>query len=143
MKDIIKPLTDAEKDRLYEIQFYLFVRKLLEDHNKSVLALDIMESLGSVFNCNSIRLKRLVQDVYMDKGIIVPTKKEMAILFYKEGLSVRRIYKLYHIHQQTLYRYLEEYIEEGQFEYVYKTEDEDLVTIKRFMIQLEQLINWR
>jgi hypothetical protein len=139
----VKALTDAERDRLYEIQFYIFIKKLLDANNKSALTLDILDSLGNLFNCNIMTLKRLASDVYQDRGILVPSKQELAVMYYRSGVPILRIRELLQIHQQTLYRYLEDYISAGQFEYVYKTEDEDLVTIKRFMIQLEQLINWR
>ena len=82
-------------------------------------------------------------NIFQKQGIIKPTKQEIAIMYYRNGVSVRRIREVLSIHPQTLYRYIENYIDEGQFEYIYKTEDEELVTIKRFMIQLEQLINWR
>ena len=139
----LRKITDAEQDRMYEIQFYIFINKLLDDNNKSVLALDILDNLGNIFNCNTIILRKLAMNIFQKQGIIKPTKQEIAIMYYRNGVSVRRIREVLGIHPQTLYRYIENYIDEGQFEYIYKTEDEELVTIKRFMIQLEQLINWR
>lgn len=139
----LKPITDVERDRMYEIQFYIFLIKLLEDNNKSILALDILDSLGNLFNCNTIILRKLAQDVFIKQGIITPSKQELAIMYYRNGVPVRRIREITNIHPETLYRFINEYIDAGQFEYVYKTDEEELVTIKRFMIQLEQLINWR
>ena len=139
----LRKITDAEQDRMREIQFYIFVQKLLEANNMSALALDLLDSLGNAFNCNTVILRKLALNIYQQQGIIKPTKKEIALMYYRTGTSTLRIRELLQIHPQTLYRYIQEYIDEGQFEYVYKTDEEELVTIKRFMVQLERLVNWR
>lgn len=143
VKKMIKPITDVEQDRLVEINFYLFVHHLLDTYNKSVLATDVIEALAQLYNCNITFLKKLTHDIYANNSEIIPSKQELVIMLYKSGMPVRRIRDVTGIHPQTVYRYLEEYITNGQFEYQYRLEDEYLIILKSFMTQLEELLSWR
>lgn len=143
MKNIIKPLSVVEKERLIEIEFYLFITRLLETYNKSVLSLDVIESLAQLFNCNVTFLKKLAQEIHGNTSIIIPSKQELIITMYRTNTSVRNIRARFNVHPQTVYKYLDEYVRNGQFEYVPKLDEEDLAILKSFMIQLKQLLDWR
>lgn len=143
MKQQIKPLTESEKDRLIEIDFYLFVKHLLNKYNNSILALDIIEALGQLYNCNITALKQLALGIYNKTSLLIPSKQELIVLLYKEGNTLNRLRSKLNIHPQTVYRMLGQYINEGQFEYVSKLNDEGLIIVKSFMTQLHDLIDWR
>lgn len=143
MKSIIRPLTEAEQDRLIEIDFYLFIQHLLNSYNHSVLSIDVIESLAQLFNCNITFLKRIAQEIHAQTSPLIPSKQELMIMMYRTNMSTRNIRDKFRVHQQTLYRYLDEYVRDGQFEYVYKLDEEELVILKSFMIQLKQLLDWR
>lgn len=143
IKDRIGGLTDVEKERLVEIDFYMFVKHLLESYNHSILSTDVIESLAQLYNCNITLLKRLAHEIYNGTSPLIPSKQELVIMLYKEGLTIREIRRITGAHPQTVYRYLDVYESEGQFEYVYKSSEEDLTVIKSFMSQLKNLVNWR
>lgn len=143
MKNIIKPLSVVEEERLIEIEFYLFVTHLLETYNRSILSIDVIESLAQLFNCNITFLKKLTQEIYNKTSVIIPSRQELIITMYRTNVSARKIRSQFNIHPQTMYRYLNEYVREGQFEYVPRLEEEELVILKSFMVQLKQLLEWR
>lgn len=143
MKQAVHILTEPEKDRMIEINFYLFIEHLLDSYNHSILSTDVIEALAQLFNCNVTLLKRIAHDIYNRTSIIIPSKQELIIMLYRSGMSIRNIRKTIGAHPQTVYRHLDNYISEGQFEYVYKLDEEELVVVKSFMTQLEQLISWR
>lgn len=143
MKTAIKPLSITEDDRFVEINFYRFIKHLLDSYNNSILSLDVIESLAQLFNCNITLLKRITQEIYNGTSIIIPTKQELVIMLYKAGVPVRKIRKETGAHPQTVYRYLEEYKLNGQFEYVSKLDEEELVIVKSFMLQLDEVLMWR
>jgi len=143
VKESVKPLTEVEKDRLVEINFYLFIRHLLDTYNNSILSTDVIEALAQLYNCNVTLLKRIAHEIYNGTSIIIPSKQELTVMLYRSGMSIRNIRNVIGTHPQTVYRNLDEYIAEGQFEYVYKLDEEELVIIKSFMTQLEELTHWR
>lgn len=143
VKSHIKSLSEVEKDRLIEINFYLFIKHLLETYNNSILSTDVIEALAQLYNCNVTLLKRIAHEIYNGTSIIIPSKQELTIMLYRSGMSIRGMRRAIGVHPQTIYRHLDDYINEGQFEYVYKLDEEELVVIKSFMIQLEELIRWR
>lgn len=143
MKNNIKPLTELEQDRLIEIDFYLFIKHLLDAYNQSIITLDIIETLGHLFNCNITTLKQLALAIYNKNTLLIPSKQELIVLLYKEGNTLNRLRTKLKIHPQTVYRMLQLYLEQGQFEYVPKLNEEDLIVIKSFMIQLHTLLDWK
>lgn len=143
IKEQINSLTEVEQDRLIEIDFYMFIKHLLDSYNHSVLSTDVVESLAQLYNCNVTLLKKITNEIYAGNSCIIPSKKELVIMLYKSGVALREIRRMTGVHPQTVYRYLDEYKLEGQFEYMYRLEEEELVILKSFMLQLKQLLDWR
>lgn len=143
MLKVIRELTEAEELRMIEIEFYLFVNNLLNNYNRSFLISDIIESFSELFRCNTTILKKLCMQVYTGYGAIVPSKQELCVLLYKYETPIRKIRKLTGSHPQTVYRYLDEYVEEGQFEFNTHLTPTETEEVKKFMEQIKTITDWR
>lgn len=139
----LKTISVPEKDRLIEIQFYLFVQYLLETYNQSVIIYDILDTLANLFGCNITLIRGLVQGINTKSSAIIPDKEELGLLLYKSGTSIRNIRRRTKIHPQTLYRAIQKYVEEGQLEFTPRLEEDTFIHIKNFMEQLENIMRWK
>lgn len=132
-----------EKDRLIEIDFYMFISYLLEKYNQSVIIYDIIDTLANLFGCNITQIRSLVQGINGNVSAIIPDREELGILLYKSGLSVRKIRKATKIHPQTLYRIIETYKRDGQLEFTPRLDEEVFLQVKDFMEKLEEITRWK
>jgi hypothetical protein len=139
----LKPLSFPEKDRLIEIDFYMFISYLLEKYNQSVIIYDIIDTLANLFGCNITQIRSLVQGINGNVSAIIPDREELGILLYKSGLSVRKIRKATKIHPQTLYRIIETYKRDGQLEFTPRLDEEVFLQVKDFMEKLEEITRWK
>jgi transposase len=64
-------------------------------------------------------------------------------MLYRSGMSVRKIRTTTNVHPQTLYRYVKQYIEEGQLDFFIRTNEETFLQLKQFMTQLERIMGWK
>ena len=139
----LKPLSFPEKDRLIEIDFYMFISYLLEKYNQSVIIYDIIDTLANLFGCNITQIRSLVQGINGNVSAIIPDREELGVLLYKSGLSVRKIRKATKIHPQTLYRIIETYKRDGQLEFTPRLDEEVFLQVKDFMEKLEEITRWK
>jgi hypothetical protein len=139
----LKPLSIPERDRLIELNFYMFINYLLEKYNQSVIIYDIIDTLANLFGCNITQIRSLVQGINTGTSAIIPDKEELGILLYKSGLSVRKIRNLTKIHPQTLYRLIETYKRNGQLEFTPRLDEEIFLQVKDFMIKLDEIMRWK
>lgn len=139
----LKPMSFPEKDRLIEIDFYMFISYLLEKYNQSVIIYDIIDTLANLFGCNITQIRSLVQGINGNVSAIIPDREELGILLYKSGLSVRKIRKATKIHPQTLYRIIETYKRDGQLEFTPRLDEEVFLQVKDFMEKLEEITRWK
>jgi hypothetical protein len=139
----LKPMSFPEKDRLIEIDFYMFISYLLEKYNQSVIIYDIIDTLANLFGCNITQIRSLVQGINGNVSAIIPDREELGVLLYKSGLSVRKIRKATKIHPQTLYRIIETYKRDGQLEFTPRLDEEVFLQVKDFMEKLEDITRWK
>jgi hypothetical protein len=139
----LKPITLSEKDRLIEIEFYLFISYLLDKYNKSAVLYDIIDTFAELFGCNKTILHNIMLGIYNRTSIIIPDKEELAVILYKSGMSTRNIRNITKIHQQTLYRILNLYKLNGQLEFGSRLDEEIFLQVKEFMIQFKQITRWK
>ena len=139
----LKPVSVPEKDRLIEIEFYLFVSYLLDTYNKSAVLYDIVDTFAELFGCNKTVLRSILVGIYNRTSTIIPDREELAVILYKSGMSTRRIREITKIHQQTLYRILNLYKLNGQLEFGPRLDEELFLQVKEFMIQLKQITRWK
>lgn len=139
----LKPVSFPEKDRLIEIDFYMFISYLLEKYNQSVIIYDIIDALADLFGCNITQIRSLVQGINGNVSAVIPDKEELGVLLYKSGLSVRKIRKATKIHPQTLYRIIETYKRDGQLEFTPRLDEEVFLQVKNFMEKLEEITRWK
>lgn len=139
----LKPMSFPEKDRLIEIDFYMFISYLLEKYNQSKIIYDIIDTLADLFGCNITQIRSLMQGINGNVSAIIPDREELGILLYKSGLPVRRIRKATKIHPQTLYRIIETYKRNGQLEFTPRLDEEVFLQVKAFMEKLEEITRWK
>jgi hypothetical protein len=95
------------QQRLDEIEFYNYIRKLLEQYNHSVLVFDLVDVFATFGEIVPATIKKLVQQVYIGDTALVPTKEEQLIVYRKKGYSMRQIRDITGIHPNTQYRMLD------------------------------------
>jgi hypothetical protein len=95
------------QQRLDEIEFYNYIRKLLEKYNHSVLVFDLVDVFATFGEIVPATIKKLVQQVYIGDTALVPTKEEQLIVYRKKGYSMRQIRDITGIHPNTQYRMLD------------------------------------
>lgn len=139
----LKEISIPEKDRLIELDFYMFISYLLEKYNRSVIIYDIVDTLSNLFGCNITQIRGIVHGINSGASAIIPDKEELGILLYKSGLSVRKIRKATKIHPQTLYRLIETYRHDGQLEFTPRLDEEIFLQVKDFMVKLEEIMRWK
>lgn len=139
----LKPMSFPEKDRLIEIDFYMFISYLLEKYNQSKIIYDIIDTLADLFGCNITQIRSLMQGINGNTSAIIPDREELGVLLYKSGLSVRKIRKATKIHPQTLYRIIETYKRDGQLEFTPRLDEEVFLQVKDFMEKLEEITRWK
>ena len=79
------------QQRLDEIEFYNYIRKLLEQYNHSVLVFDLVDVFATFGEIVPATIKKLVQQVYIGDTALVPTKEEQLIVYRKKGYLMRQI----------------------------------------------------
>ncbi len=100
-------IVSLPQQRLEEIEFYNYIKRLLIKYNRSVTVFDLVEVFASFGNVVPVLIKKLIQQVYIEDKSFVPSKEEQLILYKKQGLSMREIKDKTGIHPNTQYRILE------------------------------------
>ena len=95
------------QQRLDEIEFYNYIKKLLEKYNHSVVVFDLVDVFATFGEIVPATIKKLVQQVYIGDPNLVPSREEQLIVYRKKGYSMRQIRDITGIHPNTQYRMLE------------------------------------
>lgn len=95
------------QQRLDEIEFYNYIKKLLEQYNHSVVVFDLVDVFATFGEIVPATIKKLVQQVYIGDANLVPSREEQLIVYRKKGYSMRQIRDITGIHPNTQYRMLE------------------------------------
>ena len=95
------------QQRLDEIEFYNYIKKLLEQYNHSVVVFDLIDVFATFGEIVPATIKKLVQQVYIGDVNLVPSREEQLIVYRKKGYSMRQIRDITGIHPNTQYRMLE------------------------------------
>lgn len=95
------------QQRLDEIEFYNYIKKLLEQYNHSVVVFDLIDVFATFGEIVPATIKKLVQQVYIGDANLVPSREEQLIVYRKKGYSMRQIRDITGIHPNTQYRMLE------------------------------------
>ena len=95
------------QQRLDEIEFYNYIKKLLEQYNHSVVVFDLIDVFATFGEIVPATIKKLVQQVYIGDANLVPSREEQLIVYRKKGYWMRQIRDITGIHPNTQYRMLE------------------------------------
>ena len=95
------------QQRLDEIEFYNYIKRLLEQYNHSVLVFDLVDVFASFGEIVPATIKKLVQQIYIGDVSFVPTKEEQLIVYRKKGYSMRQIRDITGMHPNTQYRLID------------------------------------
>ena len=106
-------MTDVEvvslpQQRLEEIEFYNFIRRLLETYENSVVVFDLIDVFATFGELDPTVIKKLIQQVYIGDLTFKPSKEEQLIVYRKKGYSMRQIRDITGMHPNTQYRVLED-----------------------------------
>jgi uncharacterized protein (UPF0297 family) len=112
-KQLILPeLTEDEQARLKEIKVYLTIFNICKQFNSASVAVDFIEYLSKLENCNYIIINQLVLKAIKKDPGFVPRLKEVHILLYRAGYSVRNINKITGCGNNKIYADLRKYAEQ-------------------------------
>jgi len=95
------------QQRLDEIEFYNYIKRLIEQYNHNVVIFDLIDVFATFGEIVPATIKRLVQQVYTNDKNLVPSREEQLIVYRKKGYSMRQIRDITGIHPNTQYRLLE------------------------------------
>ena len=95
------------QQRLDEIEFYNYIKRLIEQYNHTVVIFDLIDVFATFGEIVPATIKRLVQQVYTNDKNLVPSREEQLIVYRKKGYSMRQIRDITGIHPNTQYRLLE------------------------------------
>lgn len=96
------------QQRLDEIEFYNYIKRLLETYDHNVVIFDLVDVFATFGEVVPATIKRLVQQIYIGDKSFVPSKEEQLIAYRKYGYSMRQIRDITGIHPNTQYRLLED-----------------------------------
>jgi hypothetical protein len=99
-------MTETEKARWTEVQFYLIVQDLFNLNHKIQDVMDTIDNLSYLVNYNSTLLKSFANEALVTMRI-KPYKEEMYTLAYKAGIPVKDIKQKFGIYNKTLYGILD------------------------------------
>lgn len=100
-------------ERLKEIQFYMFIEAFILKYNHdNQYLLEMVESLASLFDCKPQNITMAID--LMRSPIYKPDKKEIVVGAFLLDIPIRKTSKIARIGNDTYYRYLQQYINEGQ-----------------------------
>ena len=94
------------QQRLDEIEFYNYIKKLLEQYEHSVVIFDLIDVFANFGEIVPATIKKLVQQVYIGDKNLVPSREEQLVVYRKKGYSMRQIRDITGIHPNTQYRML-------------------------------------
>jgi len=109
MVEETKPISMLQQ-RLEEIEFYNFIRRLLKTYKDNVLIYDFIEIFARYNNnIDGNVIKSLVQNI-RDKNNMSfkPSKIEQVVIYKKKGYSMRQIRDITGLHPNTQYKLLED-----------------------------------
>ena len=95
------------QQRLDEIEFYNYIKRLLEHYNHNVIVFDLIDAFATFGEIVPATIKKLVQQVYIGDKTFAPSKEEQLIVYRKKGYSMRQIRDITGIHPNTQYRMLD------------------------------------
>ena len=75
------------QQRLDEIEFYNYIKKLLEQYEHSVVIFDLIDVFANFGEIVPATIKKLVQQVYIGDKNLVPSREEQLVVYRKKGYS--------------------------------------------------------
>jgi hypothetical protein len=138
MKKINEIDTTLSRQRIYEVDFYHYIARLLEGYNQQALLLDLIDVFAKFGEGDPLVVKALVRDVLTDTGTWRPTREETILVYRKLNLSMREIKKRTGINPNTQYAILAKMAEDKSQipSVVPKLRDDVFLNVKSFMDQV-------
>lgn len=96
------------QQRLDEIEFYNYIKRLLDKYENSIFIYDLVDVFAATGNIIPGVIKKLIQQIHIDDKTFVPSRTEQLVVYRKKGYSMRQIRDITGIHPNTQYKLLEE-----------------------------------
>jgi hypothetical protein len=109
----LKPPTDKTKQRLKEVQFYLFLSSFFykyNHNNRYIMAL--VETLAELFDCKPTVISILLD--HFKSPVYKPNKEEIAVAGLHLKIPKRQLAKISGMASETYYTHLTNYIASGE-----------------------------
>ena len=94
-----------------------------------------------MFGCDFSLIRVLAQSIHMNSGLIVPAKYELVLMLYRQEYSIRKMRKGLRIHPTTIYKFVKQFIEDGQPEFGRKLDDRSFEQVVKFMTQFNTIVS--
>lgn len=94
-------------DRWLEVSFYYFCQDILKTNNEIMDVMDLVEALAPLGKYEVEPVKNIVQEV-MIMYHLLPTREELALLLYHNGIQMRKIKRYTKMGLEKLYKIIEE-----------------------------------
>lgn len=99
--------------RVKEVQFYMFLQAFLFKYNHdNQYIIGLIEDLALLYDCKPHIITTMIS--HFKSPAYAPDKKEIVVSSFLLGIPVRGVRRITKTGTDTYYRYLKEYINEGQ-----------------------------
>ena len=104
-------LTSEELERLKEIKVYLTIFNICKQFNSATVAIDFIEYMAKLENCNYIIINQIVLKAIKKAPDFAPSLREVHVLLYRAGYSIRKINEITGCGNNKIYSDLYKYAE--------------------------------
>lgn len=134
------PLSRVEEQRFAEIEFYLNVKHIFNVCGNQQATYELIEVLCRICDASITLIKALTSNINAINSQVKPYKDELAVMLYRNGMTLRNIEKHAKISTRTIYRYIEQYYEEPNKEFLPRVKEEYFAHVTKFNKLVKELM---
>lgn len=111
------PLTEQERNRLREINFYFLIHHIFKVFGNRLSAYEMFDAIAGRLQIHTTAVRALLNEYLQKNGptSVAPTIYEICILQYKSGTPVSLIAKrIGKITPKTIYSYIQDYLKKNE-----------------------------
>lgn len=138
MKKINELDASMPRQRLYEIDFYYYIKRLLLNYQYSVIIFDLADAFAQFGEVDSTIIKKLIQEILTDTATWAPSKEESFMVYKRLGYSMRKMKDVIGLAPNTQYRIQASILEDKRLvpACVPRLDDHTFQSIRSFMDQI-------
>lgn len=136
----VSTLSEAEQQRFHEIEFYLSIRHIFNVCGDRQTTYELIEVLCRMTDASITLIKALTSNINAINSPVKPFKDELAVMLYRTGMTLKNIEKHAKTSTRSIYRYLDQYSEMGDREFLPRIKEEYIPHIKKFNKIIKELM---